>query len=117
MFKFDHGRYRFTTHVFDRILIAEPVGALNRIVHVPLPGIGAHVTERGTHTTLGCNGMTSGGKNLGNTGGRQSSGCHTQGCAQSGASCTDDYDVIAVIDNLVFRGHSLYPWLCHECNF
>ena len=33
-------------HVFDRVLIAEPVGALDRVVHVPQPVVLTHVTER-----------------------------------------------------------------------
>ncbi len=33
-------------HVFDRVLVAEPVSALHRVVHVPAPVILAHIAKR-----------------------------------------------------------------------
>ena len=36
---------RVATHVFDRILVSEPVRTLDRVVHVPPPVVGAHVAE------------------------------------------------------------------------
>src|SRR6266705_11958 len=41
-----HELGRFAHHEFDRVLVAEPVRALHRIVHVPQPRVLAHVAER-----------------------------------------------------------------------
>jgi len=40
------------THVLDCILVAEVIGALDRVEHVPVPGIGQHVRQRRVHTAL-----------------------------------------------------------------
>ena len=39
-------------HVLDRILVAEPVGALDGVVHVPLPGVVRHVGQRRSNPAL-----------------------------------------------------------------
>ncbi len=38
--------------VLDRVLVAEPVGTLDGIVHVPLPAVGSHVADRGGDAAL-----------------------------------------------------------------
>ena len=48
----DDRRRRFLAHVLDRVLIAEPVGALDGVVHVPAPVVLAHVAERGADAAL-----------------------------------------------------------------
>jgi len=52
----DRGR-RVLAHVFDGVLVAEPVGALHRVVHVPAPVVLAHVAERGGNSALRCDGV------------------------------------------------------------
>ena len=53
MLELEHGRHGFATHVFDGILVAEPVRALDRVVHVEAPVVAvAHVAERGGHAAL-----------------------------------------------------------------
>ncbi len=47
----DCGR-RVAAHVFDRILVAEPIGALDGVVHVPPPVVRAHVAEGGGNPAL-----------------------------------------------------------------
>src|ERR1700675_259516 len=64
MFEFDDGRDRLTAHIFDRVLIAEPVGAPDRIEHVPAPIVIFHVAERSADAALRGNGMPSGRENL-----------------------------------------------------
>ncbi len=32
--------------IFDRVLVSEPVGALDGVVHVPFPVVRAHIAER-----------------------------------------------------------------------
>src|SRR5258707_12809845 len=47
MLQFQHRGYRLAAHIFDRILVAEPVGALDRVVHVKAPIVAvAHIAER-----------------------------------------------------------------------
>ena len=69
MLKLDYRGHCFAAHVLDCVLISQPVRTFNRIVHVPLPAIGPHVTKRSTHATLCCNRMASSREHLGNTGG------------------------------------------------
>src|SRR5690625_5202689 len=42
------------THELDGILIAQPIGALDGVVHVPVPVVFAHVAERRPDTALRC---------------------------------------------------------------
>jgi len=72
MFKLDNGGDRLAAHIFDRILIAEPVGALDRVVHVPAPVVFAHIAERGGDAALRCNGMAARWKYFCNAGRAQS---------------------------------------------
>ena len=43
---------RHPAHVLYRVLVAEPVGALDRVVHVPQPAVLGHVAERGADASL-----------------------------------------------------------------
>src|ERR1700743_267615 len=53
MFELQYRGYGLTAHIFDRILVAEPVGALDRVVHVETPIVAVpHVAERGRHAAL-----------------------------------------------------------------
>ena len=47
MLELDDRRDRLAAHVFDGVLVAEPVRALDGVVHVPAPVVLAHVAERG----------------------------------------------------------------------
>ena len=62
-------RRRLADHIFDRVLVAEPVGALDRIVHVPGPVVGPHVAERCGDPALGGDGVAAGREHLGDAGG------------------------------------------------
>src|SRR3546814_14465676 len=46
MFKLDDRGDGFTGHVLDRILVTEPVGTLDGVVHVPQPMVLGHIAER-----------------------------------------------------------------------
>ena len=50
-------RKRLAHHVFNRILIAQPVRPLYGIVHVPAPIIVTHIAECGANPALRSNGM------------------------------------------------------------
>ena len=46
MLELDHRGRRFAAQIFDRVLVAEPVGPFDGVVHVPGPMVRAHVAER-----------------------------------------------------------------------
>ncbi len=107
MLEFEHGRYRLAAHVFDRILVAQPVRPLHGVVHVPAPVILAHVAERSRDAALGGNGVAAGREDLGDAGGLQAGRSHAHGGAQAGAAGTDDDDIVIVVLDLVAGGHGV----------
>ena len=46
------GVRRVAAQIFDGVLVAEPVGALDGVVHVPAPVVRPHVAERGGDAAL-----------------------------------------------------------------
>src|SRR5262249_6493975 len=54
-------RRRVAAQVLDRVLVAEPVGSLDGVVHVPAPVVLAHVAERGGDPALRGDGVRAGG--------------------------------------------------------
>src|SRR5438046_945166 len=72
MLKLIDGSRRLSAEVFDGVLIAQPVGALDRVVHMPAPVVRTHIAERGGDAALGSDGMRAGGEHLGNAGGPES---------------------------------------------
>ena len=64
MFQFDDRWHRLTAHIFDCVLVTEPVGSFDRIVHMPAPIILAHIAECGGNTALCRHSMTPRRKNL-----------------------------------------------------
>ena len=107
MFQLQHRRHRLPAHVLDGVLVAEPVGALDRVVHVEAPIVAvAHVAERGRHAALRRHGMTARREHLGDAGRLQSRRRHSERSPQSRAAGTDDHDVIAVLDDFVGRSSS-----------
>ena len=99
---------RLAGEVLHRVGVAEPVGALHRVVHVPLPAVGAHVAERGGDAALGGDGVAAGREHLGDAGGLQPLLGHAEGGAQAGAAGADDHDVEAVVGEVV-GGHRNAP--------
>jgi len=95
------GLRRFHGQVLHGVDIAEPVRALDRVIHVPLPAVGRHVGERGGDAALGRHGVRPGRKHFRNAGGLEALFGHAQGCAQPGAAGADHDHVIGVIDNRV----------------
>ena len=101
MLELDHRGRRFAAQIFDRVLVAEPVGALDRVVHVPGPMVRAHVAEAGGDPALRGDGVAAGREDLGDAGGLQARFGRAHRRAKAGAAGADDDDVIAVIDDLV----------------
>ena len=110
MFQLDHRGRRLAHHIFDRVLIAEPVRSLDGVVHVPRPVIGRVVAERCGDPALRRHGMRAGGEDLGDTGGLQPLLGDAHRGAQARAARADDHRIVDVIDDLIgFRHYSAAP--------
>jgi succinate dehydrogenase/fumarate reductase flavoprotein subunit len=55
-------------HIFNRVLVTQPIRTFNSVVHMPAPIIFTIITQSGTNTTLSRNGMTACREYLRNTG-------------------------------------------------
>ena len=93
--------WRFHRQILHGINIAQPVRTLHRVIHVPLPAVRRHIGERGGNAALRGNGVRTGREDLCDTGGSEPLFGHAERGAKSGATCTDNHDVVGVIDNLV----------------
>ncbi len=101
VFQLINGLRRVADQVFDGVLVAQPVRPLDGVVHVPLPGVLAHVAERGGDAALGRHGVRAGREDLGDASDLQALLGGAEGGAQAGAPGADDDDVVFVIDKLV----------------
>ena len=101
MFQFVNRRDRLAAHVFDGVLIAQPVRPFDGVVHVPAPVILAHVAQRGADAALRRNGMAARREHLGDAGGFQTSGAHAERGAQAGPAGADDHHVIGMVHHVI----------------
>ena len=67
MLQFDHRGNRLATHIFDGILIAEPVRTFHGVVHMPAPIVFTHIAQGRADATLRCHRVAAGGENFGYT--------------------------------------------------
>ena len=104
--EFDNGRNGFATHIFDGVLIAQPVRPLDGVVHVPFPVVCPHVTQSGAHATLRCHCVTARGKYLGYTGGGQACCGHAKRCPQTSTASADNDNVVLMFNNVVGHGYA-----------
>ena len=86
-----------TAEIFDGVLVAEPVGAFDGVVHMPTPIVGAHVAERRRHAALRRDRVRARWKNFGNAGRLEPGFSGTKRGAQASASCAHDHYVIGVV--------------------
>ncbi len=63
------GLRRVAAHIFDRVLVPKPIGALDGVVHVPLPVVRPHIAERGGDAALRGDRVGTGRKDFGDAGG------------------------------------------------
>src|SRR6516165_2873395 len=96
MLELDDRGDRVPAHVLDRVLVAEPVRALDRVVHVPAPIVLTHVAEGGADPALRRNGVAAGRKNLADASGLEAGAGRAEGRAQTRPAAADDDDVVAV---------------------
>mmetsp|Transcript_15598 Transcript_15598/g.21318 ORF Transcript_15598/g.21318 Transcript_15598/m.21318 type:complete len:375 (-) Transcript_15598:215-1339(-) len=64
LLQLQHSRGRFSAHVMDGVLVAQPVRSLHRVVHVPPPVVLRHVAQRRVDAALRCHGVRSRGEQL-----------------------------------------------------
>ena len=88
---------RVAAEILDGVLVAEPVGALDGVVHVPAPVVLAHVAERRRDAALRRDGVRARREHLGDAGGAQASLAAADHGAQAGAAGADHHHVEAVI--------------------
>jgi len=93
VFQFDHRLVGLAAHELDRILVTEVIRALDRVVHVPVPVVLAHVAEAGGDAALRGDGMGTGGKHLGHHRHLEVGMGKLQRGAQTGPAATDDHRI------------------------
>ena len=97
VFELVDGFRRVAHHVFDRVLVAEPVRPLDGVVHVPAPVVRMHVAERSRNAALRRNRMRAGREHFGDAGGAQARFRAADHGAQTGAAGADHHDVVGVV--------------------
>ncbi len=103
VFQFIHGRSGFAAHEFDRILVAQPVAALDRVVHVPFPAVVVDVGQRGGDAALRRHGVRAGGEHLGDDGDGEIGARQLQRRTQTRAAAADDERVEAALVHAAFH--------------
>lgn len=78
------------THELDGVLVTQIIRALDRVEHVPVPGVRHHVGERGVHPALGGDRVRARRKDLGDDGNAQIRAGQLQRGVQTRAPGTDD---------------------------
>ena len=106
MFELIDGRRGVAHEILDGVLVAEPVGTLDGVVHVPAPVVLTHVSKARGDAALSRDGVRPGRKHLGHAGGLQSRLGAAQRRAQARAAGPDDDDIEPVVDDLISHGHS-----------
>ena len=101
VFEFDHGGGRVLAHVFDRVLVAEPVGAFDGVVKMEAPVVLAHVAERGGNAALRRDGVRARREHFGQARGVQAFFGEAERRAQTRAAGADDDDVVLVLLDVV----------------
>lgn len=102
----DNRRNRLAAHVLDRVLVAQPVRALDGVVEVVAPVVFAHVAERGRDATLRRHGMRAGREDLGQADRLQALLGQAERGAQASAAGAHHDHVVLVFCNLV-SGHRI----------
>ena len=85
MFQLVHRLRRLTRQIFHRVRITQPVAALDRVIHMPLPAIRPHVAQTGRNPALCRHRMAACREHLGHTGRAQALFRHAKGSAQASA--------------------------------
>ena len=78
MFELDDRVGRVFTHIFNCILIAQPVGTFDGVVEMPAPVVRPHIAKRRRNATLRGDGVRTGGEYFGEAGGFQANRSHAE---------------------------------------
>ena len=90
MFQLIHRFRRRAAHEFDRVLVAEIVGALDRVVHVPVPVVFRDITQRRGDAALRRDGMRARRKHFRQHGDPQTGFRELEGRPHAGAARAND---------------------------
>ena len=90
MFKLDNRLRSFSGHVVNGVLVTEPIGTFNGVVHMPMPVIRMHVSESSVNTTLGSNSVRTSREELGDTSSLETSFGKTESSTETGTTGTND---------------------------
>ena len=108
--EFEDRRRRFLAHELDRVLVAEPVRALDGVVEVEAPVVLAHVAERCADAALRGDRVAARREHLADARRVEALLGETEGGTKSGAAGADDDDVVGMIGERVIRsGHAWAP--------
>ncbi len=107
VFQFDDGRNGFAAHVFDGVLVAQPVRTFDGVEEVVAPVVLAHVAERGGNAALRRHGMRTGREDLGDAGGLQAFCGQAEGGAQTGTAGADHDHVVLMFSDFVSLAHKI----------
>jgi len=91
----------FSSHVVDGVLVTEPIGALDSVVHVVLPAVFFHVAESGVDSSLSGDGVRSSWEELGDASSVEASFGEAESGAETSSAGADDESVELVIDDFI----------------
>lgn len=81
----------------DRILIAQPVAPLHRVVHVPPPVVLVHIPQRSIDPSLGRDSVRAGREQLRYARGVEAGLCESEGCTETSATGADDDRIVLMV--------------------
>ncbi len=108
MFEFIDRRGCMAAEIFNGILVAQPVRALHRVIHVPAPVISAHVAKRSRNAALRCHRMRARGKHFRDAGRFQSGLRSPKRGAKPRAAGAYDNHIKAML------GYGIGIFRCHQ---
>jgi hypothetical protein len=105
VFELNDGLRSFSCHVVNSILVSQPVGSLDRIVHMPPPIVLVHISQCSVDTPLRGHRVRPGRKELGYTGSVEASFSETECGAQASSTGSDDHSIVLVVYHRVLAGN------------
>src|SRR5262249_52871526 len=101
MLELDYRLHGVLAHIFDGVLIAEPVAAIDGVVKMPAPVVRTHMAGGGENAALRGYRVRARGKYFGDAGGVESCRSHADRGAQSRTAGTDDDDIVIMVDDII----------------
>jgi hypothetical protein len=105
MLELDDRRDGLVAHVCNRVLVAQPVGAPDRVEHVPAPIVLLDVPEGGADPALRRDGVAARRVDLGDAGRVQAGGDHAERRPEARAAGAEHDHVEGMVDDVVAVGH------------